>query len=99
MVHYGTNKKEKHTMKLYPIIYYEKTQKGRVYTHCYLIDEEKNIYSHGFSIKAPEDQFNRKDGRNKATGRAIQNLTSVQNLLKKINLHGKESIDFNILPI
>ncbi len=73
-------------MKLYPLYLNEKTHTERVITYCYLLDENKNIISSGFSIKMPKEHLNRKIGKEKAFNRAINNLKSINNIIPKINL-------------
>lgn len=73
-------------MKLYPLYLNEKTHTNRVITYCYLLDENKNIVSSGFSIKMPHDHPNRHAGKEKAFNRAVRNLQSLQNIVPKIDL-------------
>ncbi len=73
-------------MKLYPLYLNEKTHTQRVITYCYLLDENKNIVSSGFSIKMPHDHPDKKAGKQRAYNRAINNLKSLQNIVPKIDI-------------
>ncbi len=72
-------------MKVYPLYLNEKTHTGRLITYCYLLNENKNIVSSGFSIKMPKEHLDKRQGREKSFARAIKNLQSIQNIVPKIN--------------
>lgn len=73
-------------MKVYPMYLYEKTHTQRVITYCYLLDENKNIVSSGFSIKMPKEHLERKIGKEKAFNRAKKNFVSINNIVPKIDI-------------
>lgn len=61
-----------------------------IYTACVFINSKKNrIEARGVSICSLRDTFKRKDGKNRAFGRAIKALRQKKNS-KKINATGRE---------